>query len=51
MRQHKLTPSIFTATVFVFAVTVGPALGQEWTPHKSQRLEQPEPYSPDVDQH
>jgi hypothetical protein len=29
----------------------GPALGQEWTPDKDQVLEQPEPYSPYVDQY
>jgi hypothetical protein len=35
----------------VLTVPGGSALGQEWTPDKGQRVEQPKPYSPYVDQH
>jgi hypothetical protein len=36
------------AAIFVLG---GPALGQEWTVERDQRVEQPKPYSPYVDQH
>jgi hypothetical protein len=44
--------SKFLLILTAFALLLGsPALGQEWTPDKSQKVEQPKPYSPYVDQH
>ncbi len=49
MKNSKLTKSI--VAVAAMAVLGGSALGQEWTPDRDQRVEQPKPYSPYVDQH
>ncbi len=49
MKNGKLTKA--TMAVVAIAVLGGPALGQEWTPDRDHVLEQPEPYSPYVDQH
>ena len=43
--------AVLMALVAAIVVLGGPALGQEWTPDRDQVLEQPEPYSPYVDQH
>ncbi len=37
--------------IAALAVPGGPAMASEWTPDKSQVVEQPKPYSPYVDQH
>jgi hypothetical protein len=51
MKNGKLAKLIF-AVVTIAALTVpGMALASEWTPDKSQKVEQPKPYSPYVDQH
>ena len=36
---------------FATVLLCSTALAQEWTPEKGQRVEQPKPYSPYVDQH
>ena len=52
MKNSKLTKSIVALVAIVaLAVPGGSAFGQEWTPDKGQRIEQPKPYSPYVDQH
>ena len=51
MRNSKLTKSIVAVLAIALAVLGGSALGAEWTPDKSQRVEQPEPYSPYVDEY
>ena len=52
MKNSKLTKLIFAVVaIAALAVPGGPALGQEWTMDKDQVVEQPEPYSPYVDQH
>jgi hypothetical protein len=43
--------SLFALGVTLFIVLGGPALAQEWTLDKDQKVEQPKPYSPYVDQH
>jgi len=51
MKNGKLAKLIF-AVVAIAALTVpGMALASEWTADKSQKVEQPKPYSPYVDQH
>ncbi len=52
MKKSRLTTTILAvAAIAVLAMPGGPALGAEWTPDKSQVVEQPKPYSPYVDQH
>jgi hypothetical protein len=52
MKKSKLTKLIVAlVAIAALAVPGGPALGAEWTPDKSQQVEQPKPYSPYVDQH
>ena len=43
--------AVLMALVVAVVVPGSPALGQEWMPDKDQVVEQPEPYSPYVDQH
>ena len=43
--------NLLALNVTLLVVLGGRALGQEWTPDKDQRVEQPKPYSPYVDQH
>ncbi len=43
--------AVLMALVVAVVVPGSPVLGQEWTPDKDQVVEQPEPYSPYVDQH
>jgi len=53
-QQQKLSLNLsFLSTLIAtfLILPVGSALGQEWTPDKDQRVEQPESYSPMVDQH
>ena len=52
MNYSKLTKA-FLAVVAIASLAVlgGSAQAQEWTPDKSQQVEQPKPYSPYVDQH
>ncbi len=50
MKKSKLIKSIL-AGVAIAVLMANPVFGQEWTPDKSQVVEQPEPYSPYVDQH
>ncbi len=54
--MKRILMSALSAATLAFSVTLlvmlgGPALGQEWTLEKDQRVEQPKPYSPYVDQH
>jgi hypothetical protein len=52
MKTAKLTKSIVAViAIMVIAVMGNSTLGQEWTPDKGQRIEQPKPYSPYVDQY
>lgn len=41
---------LFVAAISAIALLNIPALAQEWTPEKGQRVEQPKPYSPYVNQ-
>ena len=50
MTADKLTIQV-VALIAIAVLTASPAFGQEWTPDKSQQVEQPKPYSPYVDQH
>ncbi len=43
--------SVMIVTLLVWLSTVQAVTGQEWTLEKDQRVEQPKPYSPYVDQH
>ena len=43
--------NLFSFSVALLVVLGGSALAQEWTLEKGQRVEQPKPYSPYVDQH
>ncbi len=43
--------NLLALSVTLLVVPGGSALAQEWTPDKDQVVEQPEPYSPYVDQH
>jgi len=51
MKSRKLTKSIMPVIAIVALAMPGVALASEWTPDKSQVVEQPKPYSPYVDQH
>ncbi len=49
---HNLYKSLLVAVALaVMAVLASSVLGAEWMPDKRQKVEQPEPYSPHVDQH
>ncbi len=50
-KLHCIVSNLLVFTAALLVVPGGSALGQEWTPDKDQRVEQPEPYSPYVDQH
>ncbi len=47
----KMFRTLLALGVTLLVVLGDSALGQEWTPDKDQVVEQPEPYSPYVDQH
>ena len=49
--NRKLTKSVIAVFAIALAVLGGSALAQEYTPDKEQLIEQPEPYSPYLDQH
>ena len=52
MKHDNLTNSILTFATIALTVLVGPALAQDaGTPDKDLVVQQPEPYSPYVDQH
>ncbi len=47
----KMVRNLFALNVTLLVVLGGPALGQVGTPERGQLVEQPNPYSPYVDQH
>ena len=51
MKNRNLKKTTLALVAIALVVLCGPALGQERTPDKEQRVERPEPYSPYVDQH
>ncbi len=51
MRNSQLTKSILTVAAIALVVLSGPALAQEWTMDEDQVVEQPDAYSPYVDQY
>ena len=56
MKKHHENNSVSRSFLLAVAIVAlilpgGSALGQEWTPDKSQVVEQPKPYSPYIDQH
>ena len=51
MKKSKLTKSIVAVIAIAALAMPVSVLGAEWTLEKDQRVEQPKPYSPYVDQH
>lgn len=51
MKNSNLTKSIVAVLSMAVLAVPGMALASEWTLDKSQKVEQPKPYSPYVDQH
>jgi hypothetical protein len=50
-KVHCATKTLFALGVALLLLPGSQAPAQEWTPDKDQVVEQPEPYSPYVDQH
>ncbi len=50
-KLHCIISNLLVFTAALLVVPGGPALGQEFTLDRDQLIEQPEPYSPYVDQH
>jgi len=50
-KLHCIVSNLLALTAAVVVLPGGSALAQEWTPERDQLIEQPEPYSPYVDQH
>ncbi len=49
--SRKSLSGLLLLVLFLALSTVRVVQAQEWTPDKDQRVEQPKPYSPYVDQH
>jgi len=50
-KLHCIVSNLLALTAALVILPGGTALAQEWTPDKDQKVEQPAPYSPYVDQH
>jgi hypothetical protein len=50
-KLHCTVSNLLTVTLALLVLPVGSMLAQEWTLDEEQRVEQPAPYSPYVDQH
>jgi hypothetical protein len=50
-KLHCTVSSLLALTAALIVLPGASALAQEWTPDKDQRVEQPKPYSPYLDQH
>jgi len=50
-KLHCIVSNLFALTAALLVLLSGSALAQEWTLEEDQLVEQPQPYSPYVDQH